>query len=152
MPAKKKPALRVRWSDRARDWATERKRPLTVAALVAGVLATWPIIQFVLERFEAQEAKYQRVEAAKAEVARLREEIASNDKSYKRSDAWLIYGQQDMRALVLGKWVTDCAVVIETSRKASAIERAACAQYVEQWRQAQNRAEAARKSAQEMSR
>lgn len=149
---KKKPVVRVRWSDRVRDWAGPRAKPLTVAALVAGVLAAWPIIQFTLERFEAQEAKYQKVEAAKAELAKLRAELDSRDLYYRRSDAWLIFGQQDMRALVLGKWVTDCAVAIETAKRASPIERAACAQYTEQWRSAQNRAEAARKSAQDMSR
>jgi len=139
----KLPHVKVGWSDRARG-AVSRYPKITwgtVAAVVGilGVIVPWGI---------SLEARYQRVEAAAAAEAKIREDMKAHAQADTRSQAWAQYGQQDMRQLVIGKWLVDCAVKIEQSKTPSAIERAACKEFESQWQVARERAEQARREAQ----
>ena len=136
-------SIQPRWQDRARETVSRYPKIAwgTVAAIVGilGVIVPWGI---------SLEARYQRVEAAAAAEAKIRDDMKAHAQADTRSQAWAQFGQQDMRQLVIGKWLIDCAVKLEQSKTPSAIERAACKEFESQWQVARERAEQARREAQ----
>jgi len=138
----KLPQLKIGWSDRARD-AVSRYPKIswgTLAAVVGilGVVVPWGL---------AWEAKYQRVEAAAAAEAKIREDMKAHAKADTRSQAWAQFGQLRTESLVLRNRLNDCAVRTAEGKKLSVLEQSICKQYDDEWHDADTRAKEARKAA-----
>ena len=131
-----------RWSDRARD-AVSRYPKITwgtVAAIVGilGVIVPWGI---------SLESRYQRVEAAAAAEAKIRDDMKAHAQSDVRSQAWAQFGQLRTESLVLRNRLNDCAVRTSEGKKLTALEQSICKQYDEEWHDADTRAKEARTAA-----
>jgi len=138
----KLPQLKIGWSDRARD-AVSRYPKISWATLAAvvgilGVVVPWGL---------AFESRYQRVEAAAAAEAKIREDMKTHAQADTRSQAWAQFGQLRTESLVLRNRLNDCAVRTAEGKKLSVLEQSICKQYDEEWHDADTRAKEARTAA-----
>ena len=131
-----------RWTDSARETVSRYPKIAwgTVAAVVGilGVIVPWGI---------SLEARYQRVEAAKAAEEKIREDMKAHAQADTRSQAWAQFGQLRTESLVLRNRLNDCAVRTSEGKKLTALEQSICKQYDEEWHDADTRAKEARTAA-----
>lgn len=81
-----------------------------------------------------------------------RDHADAHNKVDRRADAWIIFGQADMRELVLDKWTSDCVIAMEQAKgTVSAFQRSVCTDYASKLQTAKTRAEQARTDAQALS-
>lgn len=148
MPAKKKvkatPVAKRDLSTRASAVAKAHPKititsVLTFVALVGGGIPTW-------EWLSAQEAKYERVQAAEAMDAKLRTELKVQHEQEAQRQRWQAVAQAELKtgqakgeALALRNRVNDCREKMATKKIVGNFATTVCQQYEDELKDAQER-------------
>ncbi len=136
MPAAKKkpkprPPSKPRWRDSARQFV--KQRPLltwgSAASMVALVGSIWTGGAWFFGRFQL-------AEASDAVIKELRKDAAAHEKKDAQERIENMYGQQRIETLILRARVNDCNA---KSRSVKGIEVNICAEYQQEFREAQKR-------------
>lgn len=149
LKAKPKAAPRSRWRDRARTSMLERPLRWWLGAMAAFGVAMFPMGQVVWPWLMAQEAKYQRADAAKTDVDKLRSEATEHNKVDRLNDARERVGQADIKEFMLRRTLIDCAGKIE-QRRIARTEAEACKDWEVEHIKALDRLKSARERVQEL--